>query len=379
MRRRFISPPSLASLAALAVLAVACKPKAKAPPRDPVTLDEAKAHAGKVAAALNGTCDPNALVELIDVKTLVFELAEKYKKDRAFADGMLTGAKQSLGVGLCRDIQPGDKTIILRTREGDGEVKALLRVLGDNGFNYHEHYISKRDGTVRSHDMYIYATGQKFSEMLSDLLKNFMGETPNLAGVTRMKSTMDQVFQLEAAGNFQGARDKLKELPAEMKDSRLIHLRDVMLAANLSDDEYAKAIAAYEKRFPNDTSLDMVSIDGFVLRKEWEKAEAAIDRLDARVGGDPYLEVLRGSFDIEAGKPADARLHFDKAIKAEPKLADAHWGLVNLGLSQKDNKLVADELKLLNTELKDIPDLPALLAAPMYVEFAKSPEAATLK
>ena len=47
--------------------------------------------------------------------------------------------------------------------------------------------------------------------------------------------------------------------------------------------------------------MDLISIDAFLIHKEYDKAQAAIDRLDESLGGDPYLNVLRSTIFMEQG------------------------------------------------------------------------------
>ncbi len=66
-------------------------------------------------------------------------------------------------------------------------------------------------------------------------------------------------------------------------------------AAQTGEAELLQVVEDFRGYYPDDVCLDFLLVDYHVLRKEHDKALEAIDRLDASVGGDTHLNLLRPS------------------------------------------------------------------------------------
>ena len=118
----------------------------------------------------------------------------------------------------------------------------------------------------------------------------------------------------------------------------------------------------------------MVSIDGFFLRKQYDKAIEAIHRLKKRVGQDPYLDHLHANMLIEQKQYADAKQIIAKVIAAEPDLQDAYWSSVTIYLGEKNFAKVAEQLQNLKAKFDAKITRESLTSEPLYNEFSQSPE-----
>ncbi|MEJ7639603.1 MAG: hypothetical protein WKF75_16915, partial [Singulisphaera sp.] len=154
-------------------------------------------------------------------------------------------------------------------------------------------------------------------------------------------------------------------------DKNLLLLR-LQAAPNLGDEEYTAVIEDFRKYHPDDPCLDILSIDTSILKKDYAKALASIDRLDKAVGGDPYLDSLRANVYLDGQKPDAARQAARRALEREPTLIDAYWSLVAISLKERE---FAETLELLNAigEKFDIvfEDLGTM---PEYAEFVETPQ-----
>ena len=60
-----------------------------------------------------------------------------------------------------------------------------------------------------------------------------------------------------------------------------------------------------------------------------------LDRLDEKLGGDPYLDQFRGNALKMQGRNQEARVKFRNVIKADPSLSDPYYLLLELELADK--------------------------------------------
>jgi predicted Zn-dependent protease len=146
----------------------------------------------------------------------------------------------------------------------------------------------------------------------------------------------------------------------------------LLAAARLDTKPYAQALDDYHKLFQNDPTADLLSIDAFFLRGEHDKSLAAIDRLDKAVGGDPYLDVMRGNILFGKGDADAAKRMGARAVKADPSLYAGHDLLLSIALKQNDHPETARRLAIFQDRFNM--DFGDLSGAEGMAAFRQSPE-----
>ncbi|MCE9578139.1 MAG: tetratricopeptide repeat protein [Deltaproteobacteria bacterium] len=320
------------SVLVAAVILTACSRGVPAP--DPVvvpTRAQADAFATKFAAAMSA-CAPE-LTNMFDIDQLARRALDGRGLPADAARGVVAGMKDSgslLGV-LCKQFPPGTHYTLLRVREVGGAPRPLYRVTlgGDGGTNYHEVElsVSPEDHQVRGIDMYIYSSGEKLSVSLGDMISQAMAASDRGNDIGATGVAMGRMREKFTRGDWAGARAELAGMPAELRKTKAMRLVAVQIAMNLDEAGYAAEIAGYQRDFPDDPSLDLVSIDGYFMKKDFAALRTALARLDQRVGGDPYLDVLRANADFLDGKPDAAIADARSATSREPTMPE---GWINL-------------------------------------------------
>jgi tetratricopeptide (TPR) repeat protein len=118
----------------------------------------------------------------------------------------------------------------------------------------------------------------------------------------------------------------------------------------------------------------MVSVDFFLLKKQYDECLQCIDRVEQSVGGDPYLHSLRGNIFMEAGRFADAKAACEKAIQMEPTLDETYWSRITVALKEKNHADTAFWLRKIVTQCNATLEVDELRNIPDYAAFAKSEE-----
>jgi len=130
--------------------------------------------------------------------------------------------------------------------------------------------------------------------------------------------------------------DLYNQLPASLQREKFI-LAQRLRAAQASDmKEYLACIETWQRAYPGDPSLDLISIDACILRKEYPKALECVDRLDRSIGGDPYLDFQRAliySLMKERDKAAAAAEH---GFEGDP--SDIKMGFLAVAVLIEDQK-----------------------------------------
>ncbi len=337
----------------------------------------------------------NALIDwdaLLERTTAGIDVAPEVR------DGFIKGVKEarnapgSLVTELIGAVRRGGEISLLRVHLVDKSPRALLRMAfpENGGVNYYDMVLTRRpDGEVRAVDLFVYISGELFSQTLRkgyiqlaayenrNFLDKLTGrEQTFVQNLPKMKRMTDAI----AAGQYDQALATFDELPEDLKHEKLFLLIRIR-AAQAKDDMtlYAATIEDLRKHYPDDPSINFLSIDGYVLKKEFDKALASIDRLDANLGGDPYLNVLRAGILLQQGKNEEARNVALKAIAEEPSLLDAYWTLVTISLKEEkyDETLrlltqLEKDFQLQMRDMSQIPEYAGFVKSPQYQEWQKA-------
>jgi hypothetical protein len=336
----------------------------------PPTTQEAEAFAKDFAGKLS-PCDTAAIDRLSDVDLMLSRaVAGRSRLDmKEFKRGM-----GSLGTMLCRQFSADVNITYLRVQQQDGAPRPLIRLVSDKGVNYFQLELDKHAGQIKLADLYIFVSGEKLSETLGSLIDAMSNSNTGAA------SKLIEVRQRMRDGKWQEAHAEITTLPRELRDSKQVRLLEVLIAAELSDDVYVKTMNTYAKMFPNDPSLSLVMIDNAILRKQYDAALKYMTELDTRVGGDPYLDVLRAGTLSSAGRTDEALAAAKRATEREATLQPTWWQLLTI---QCANQRYADALPTLEAlrdkfqvdvsadNLNNDERFVGLVASPEYKAWAK--------
>ena len=371
------------------------EPRPARPPADvsapAISEEECRRFAGSVIKAVDDA-DQAALNRLIDEKAILETMAAGLNIREQVRADLYAGIEKSLAeaggilVQVVQDSKKGGSFTLLRIRHAHGRQVLLFRLIhsdSSSGLNYLELVPRReRDGQIRVVDIYTFLAGEFVSASMrrailplvaeqsrSALSKLVLGEQDYVLDVRRIQ----EGNRLLKQGKPAEALEIYKSLRPGTRKQKNILLCQMRAAQEANDDrEYAAVIDEIQRTFPGDPCVDFISIDGLLMRKEYNKAMEAVDRVDRSLGGDPYLNTLRAGICESRGDREGARRFIRRAIAEEPTLLDAHWSLVGLALEDKDHKGTLDALEEIHRRFAlEFGDLTRL---PEYADFVKSPQ-----
>ena len=376
------------SLLALVCLAIGCRsrstgndvPLTKGPPP---TAQEVQAFADSLeqAALVDGRMDFAGHIDWI-------ALVDQAMRDAGMADSGRNGrialrssaaekAKASFTQTLNKTLIPGAKYKLLRIgRAADGLPLCTFRMtLPDaGGLNYHDLKLSRSlDGGIRAVDFLEYVSGDPMTLTLSRMFLLVKSEAQNPADPDSFLAHAGKLQRMKALSNLGKAAEVIQvfeTLPPKVRTIKPILILRLAAAMELGDDVALKAIEEYRAAFPGDAASDLISIDMFVLKKNFDEALACLDRIDAKIGGDPYLDVLRAILKLEEGDTSSARAVADRAVARNPDEEDAHIARLSLSLKGKRHADTLEDLRQFERRF----GIGNFAAVDEYAEFLKSPE-----
>jgi len=332
--------------------------------------------------ASSGNCDPTLLRSSLAVEELMARGTGDLDVDPVLREAFLAGFRSSFDLGgdICSIVDQGGSYSLLGVRRVDGRPRALFRMIGGSGLNYHDFLlVDGENGSVRIVDFYSYLTGEWFSRTLRRSFLPFVADAngrfvDGLAGsegvYVRALPRILQMQGLARERRFGDAVNLYEELPEELRADKDLLLLYFNMASQAGQSSYRKALRELTRRYPDDPALDFVLIDHYFYERQFDRALEAINAIDRRVGGDPYLSCFRANVLYVGGRLAEAKRHARRAISRDPRLEDPYWTLVTISLDEGNYGETARLLTAIRTELKI--ELADLREIPEYADFVRS-------
>ena len=355
---------------------------------------DAQQFTDKMLIAIRGN-DITTIASLIDVDALCKASVEGLDLSSANLTDFTQGARQSLTMStglpaqLAASVANGGNCELLRYLEVDHQKRARIRLMFPNygGLNYLDFILGRNAaGQVVAQDMYIFYSGELLSktmrrmavqmaaQMNRNLLERLKGTEPefvkHLKDVQELSSAVAQKRTSEAARIYDG-------LPASLKQDKTLQLAHIRIAQQQSDTQYSQALAQYRASFPNDPSSELLSIDYYSLRKQYDKSLQALDKLDKSLGGDPYLNVMRAFVYVVEKKTSLAQQYVEKAAQGMPSSKDVNSLLLLISLRNRHYAPVPgalDALKKAGAALLDVAhsaEFAGFRHSPQYAQWQK--------
>lgn len=235
----------------------------------------------------------------------------------------------------------------LRYREIDKQRTALFRFSSDAGLNYVEWFLeTTADGEALASDYNSFSTGELASEALRRMwtplvadmdpqLKKHMGK--NNRELAEHYDKVTGIRQAFLKGDYEGAQRLYDELPRSLQENKLTMLL-VMNGRFQSGDEqgYLDMLERFAKAYPDASNLEIMYIDLYFLREQYDKALEATNALDRRVGGDAYLELYRANIAYMQDDYEKAKRLIDRGLAFDSSIEDLYWVGLEHALSEKD-------------------------------------------
>ncbi len=275
----------------------------------------------------------------------------------------------------------------LRTQVETGEKRVLIRLTAKN---HATSYVSFRviktpDKHVRWIDLFGYANGESICDAsrryLFTLTQGRLSKPRNLAEAAVFSNGQHFMQRLTAAeklfnkGQFETALKSISQLPDELRNARFVFAIRLRAAQSISDEEQLKTIEAWEEAYPGDPSLNLISLDAHIIRKNYPEAVRCIDALAIQLKGtDGRLCYLKAYILDKDKMPSAARAAAEEGIATEPDMTDNYTALLKFALDERD---FAAAVRVLMLVEKNMPDTDPKRLIPEFEapeEFFKSSE-----
>ena len=284
-------------------------------------------------------------------------------------------------------ISAGGRMRFLRVHRQDNEQRALFRLVdAGDAINYFD-FVLRRDakGKVRIADFYAYTKGELMSDDLHCQLlveaqrTNPQSLSPSDREYARNARWLQKIRGLVNSKQYQEALDSYDKMPESMKSHRHF-LRQALLASLHLEGKLDEAVRAYLAAFPDNPDIDMYLLDYYFLHRQFDDMLACVDRTDRAVGGDPYLDAVRGRVYLRKHDREAAKRSARKSIEGEPNAVTAYSCLFAIAVAEKDYAQAGEMLTAIRdkfpgqmTGIEKIPECADYFRSPQYQAWKSGP------
>ncbi len=259
------------------------------------------------------------------------QITSSVKAPEAYETAFKAGVKDAINAGeeIVNSLKKeGTYTLLHLTESADEKAAiALFRLLAEDGINYHELQLAyNKKGDVYIQDFLIFQGGLAFSETLKKLyISSLQGEEVSFtdangidALLLKNMKVINEINELASMGGFKDAWDLVNNLPAGLRADKMVQIMKLDIGFQLGTATYNEAIADFKAYFPNDPIIDFMQFDYAFANKDKEGILSKVDQLDASIGGDVYLKVIKAKIYITFNKLYAAEMLLETAHKSEP-------------------------------------------------------------
>ncbi len=352
------------------------------PPAANAPAEEDCATFGRQLAALLNRGEGEAALQLLDQFALLDRIANGLGFSAPEEADFRAGLFKTLPAALKQQFATFSQTKFVRIQNVGGHRRALLRLTTDDGAVNYIGFVCTRRGTgpVRWADMFIYLSGELLSETtrrtaLPLIAQSRKGILDRLTGtesaMVRYFPAIQRATQLMQGGKRIEAWAECEKLPEALKVDRTVLLLRMRIAQGIDDIKYLRVIDQWRTAFPDDPTLEFISVDGAFLRKDYAAALGHVDAFARQLGGDAYLDFLAANALLMAERYPEARARARAALAVEPGLTSAFDSLLTISLKSRNYSETVAVLEELRTAFPGI-DLSAITSDESYAEFRLS-------
>ncbi|SNR15649.1 tetratricopeptide repeat protein [Tenacibaculum jejuense] len=300
---------------------------------------------------------------------------------KKFNSGFFKGFSESFSFGkeLSSQINLGSEYTYLRAFKENDNYYLLFRLFGESGLNYHKHLIEYVKDQPKISDTYVYISGEYLSETVKSIYEGGM-KNRNLLSRILNKSNISDLEKLAKMKVYKD-QNKYKEtiktyesLSETSKKRKIFMIYVLMAAKNLDNKTYMNYIRDYEKEYPNDPSLYLISMDGFILKQEYDKALEVLDKLDKAIGNDDFLDYFRGNAYYLKKDYNKAIEKFERLIVNYPNFFDGIDSLLTVYIENSKNEKAITILDLFVERFEIEKESLKKLVKENFTDFTKSKE-----
>lgn len=256
-----------------------------------------------------------------------------------------SGARE-FGAGIRKAANMGSKIVEALSKEGsyemvkiyekDSKQHMIFRLYSDGSINYHDMELKRKKGDIKIADIFVYTSGENLSVTIKGIYDQFAGIIDKSNKTDSWISSLPDIRKKINAGEYQEAYDIYMNIPEEGRKAKAFRIVKVEICSGLDDEKHQQAIDELLAAFPDEANMQLILMDAYFMRKEYDKVMGAINAVDKMINKDPFLDYYRYLCYNVMENPVKAKEHLLLVTANYPAFADAQLELAATYLEENN-------------------------------------------
>lgn len=262
--------------------------------------------------------DVDSYMKMFSKEGLVSKIDKLNYKSGSFKRGFIQGvtkAVQSLPQRIINETQDGYYDFVNYRYDYEAQTyKALFRFYNPySGVNYHDYELMQNANSqdLLFSDMYIYVSGESFSDTIARLFNASTNQDKNSVDEDFIK--LGDIAKLNNEGRYSESLNLAYSVGYDLGKDKFFMILKTIIASNISDDEYLKTLEELISEYGDDPTIYLNKIDYLLYKKDYNGARENINLL-MKETEDDFLRFLIGNAYYNEGDFESAQSHFKYII-----------------------------------------------------------------
>ena len=285
--------------------------------------------------------DPDAFISKLNDKLFfqrILESNPSLDRNDSFVKGLLIGMKRAMNSfpgEIITEVENGAyyDFISYRYDVPSQTYYALFRMYSaETGMNYHDYRLHKEGNDLQFSDMYVYLSGEHFTETLGRMMTITMPEK-KLFGLLKSSENKESKDLFRALifnnkGNFVKAYEIMDGLKSDIAKEKFLLIFKALIASHIDEEKYLKSLEDLINAHRDDPTIALNKIDYHIYKEEYFEAIQVINQLQNETEDD-FLNYIKACVAFE-DQNYDLALNFFKYTSENyPDFFEGHAGYLN--------------------------------------------------
>ncbi|HRG81999.1 MAG TPA: hypothetical protein PLO99_05745 [Chitinophagaceae bacterium] len=300
----------------------------------PILEKEAREFAKKLEQSIEKK-DGQFMDDVVDRDEIIKRAGLKSSSSaREFGAGIRSAA--NMGTKIVDALRKEGSYELVKIYEKDGKQHMIFRLYSDGSINYHDMELKRKKGEINIADIFVYTSGENLSATIKGIYEQFEGIIDKTSTTEGWVSSLPDIRKKLNAGEYQEAYDLFMKIPEEGRKAKAFRIVKVEICTGLDDEKHQQAIDELLAAFPNEANMQLILIDAYFMRKEYDKVLGAINAVDKMINKDPFLDYYRYLCYNVMENPVKAKEHLLLVTTNYPAFADAQLELAATYLEENN-------------------------------------------
>jgi tetratricopeptide (TPR) repeat protein len=295
--------------------------------------------------------DVNSFMDLV--------MANENDVDSAFSNGFRKGIEKGLKALPQRIIQQVDTGsyydfISYRYANDEQTYYMLFRLFStEDGLNYHNYKVNKKNGELMFSDIYIYLTGESLTKTMGKMYIYALPEK-NKLNIFGEKKSEEFNKVIEAASLLKEGKPKegyniLRSLKSDLAKDKFVLLIKSQMANYVGEELYEKSLKEIINTYPEDQTLYLNFIDYYIMLENYDEALKLVEKLQDETQDD-FLNFMKGNLQYANGEVDSTQESFNYIITNYSDFFSGYVGYMTCLISKEEYKETIDVLNNLTKQ-----------------------------